>query len=128
MEDENLLLDLKYGNSDGESVGVSVVEIPPNDTSNYFNQFAALSDSEFMKRIGESEEMNLNVFERKIIKVNDINSYFVYYRSGKMYSQMLFQYTHGKMLALACSYRYKEVDSLKTYYYHVVNSVVWNKE
>lgn len=78
-------IDLEYGNSNLESIIVSVADIAPGDTSNNMKQFTSESDSEFVRKAYPDAGASFQLLERKLIDVNGIASLFIYSRVGYSY-------------------------------------------
>jgi hypothetical protein len=120
-------MDLRYQRSKAELIATSVIDITAEDAGNFIKQFINLSDTDFAKKLDADNDSNIKILERKTIDVNSIPAYYVYYKTDRLYYQVLFLFNNYKMVHLLCSYEYRAQDSLRPFFYQVVNSVSWGR-
>lgn len=116
-------IDLKFVNPEGASIITVVKKLPDGLSENSIDAFNDISDQQLIDQFESYGSENISIINRGFIKINNVNSYFIYYTDGVLYHHSIFQWKNGINLNFTYTCEYKKKALFMPYIFRVTNSL-----
>ncbi len=117
-------VDIKFIDDNGASI-ITVLKKLSGIQEKDIEIMGAQSDSEIKTQLEATGLQNITVINKGFTYVNDVKSFFIYYKNNSLYFHQISQFRKGNILTLTYACFNSQRDSYMPYIYRVANSIEW---